>query len=275
VNPSRSSLLLLGESDSGKTHFGAQLLRRLSLSAGVLQMDGAATNLQPFESALGALAEGRAAQHTPGTVYVESLWPVKTGTGRQAMLVWPDYGGEQIKKIITDRRFTAIWRDRVIAADSWALMIRLRMTHLADDVFTKPLAGLPQKHAEQRSEIKPSDQARLLELLQMLRHLKTGSGATGIPNLTILLSCWDEMAAGATPEELFKSRLPMFSSFVTTCWPGYKLYGLSALGRPLRKDVVDEEYVAQGPEAFGYVVTRDGARSADLTLPISEIIESI
>ena len=35
------SILLVGESDVGKTHYGAQLLRRLNASSGLLRMKDA------------------------------------------------------------------------------------------------------------------------------------------------------------------------------------------------------------------------------------------
>lgn len=264
-----TSLLVLGESDSGKTHFGAQVLKRLSLSESHLKMDGAATNLGPFEATLNALSEGRPSEHTPASVYVESAWPVKTDQGSAATLVWPDYGGEQLKNIIADRRFPSAWRERVIAADGWLLMIRLRQVRLDDDIFSKPLSTLPAKIAEPRT-IKPSDQSRLIELLQMLMHLRVGAQAS-LPRLCILLSCWDEISA-SKPRYLVHERLPMLMGFVDAHWPEHKLFGLSALGRALPMGNADEEYIDKGPEAFGYVVSADGERSSDLTLPLSEMI---
>lgn len=45
---SDNSILLIGESDVGKTHYGAQLLKRLMKRDGQLRMNGAATNLEPL-----------------------------------------------------------------------------------------------------------------------------------------------------------------------------------------------------------------------------------
>ena len=91
---SPSSILLIGESGVGKTHYGAQLLRRLMVSDGKLKMLRAATNLAPFEAALESLNEGRAASHTPTEVYLESVWPVGDGADLKLELIWPDYGGD-------------------------------------------------------------------------------------------------------------------------------------------------------------------------------------
>ena len=70
------SILLIGESNVGKTHYGAQFLKRLMVQAGALRMSGAATNLEAFSTALGCLTEGMATDHTPATSYVESIWPI-------------------------------------------------------------------------------------------------------------------------------------------------------------------------------------------------------
>ncbi len=48
----KNSILIIGESGVGKTHFGAQLLMRLQQNLGQLSMDGAATNLEPFIEAM-------------------------------------------------------------------------------------------------------------------------------------------------------------------------------------------------------------------------------
>ena len=61
----KNSILIIGESGVGKTHFGAQLLMRLQQNLGQLCMDGAATNLEPFIEAMDRLNEGVTAEHTP------------------------------------------------------------------------------------------------------------------------------------------------------------------------------------------------------------------
>ena len=58
MNKKGNSILLIGESGVGKTHYGAQLLQRLMKGDGLLRMNGAATNLEPFEAALENLNEG-------------------------------------------------------------------------------------------------------------------------------------------------------------------------------------------------------------------------
>ena len=78
MGASANSILLIGESGVGKTHYGAQLLKRLMKGDCQLRMNGAASNLEPFEAAMESLNEGMAADHTPTPTYVDSVWPIAT-----------------------------------------------------------------------------------------------------------------------------------------------------------------------------------------------------
>lgn len=269
-----SSILLIGESGVGKTHYGAQLLRRLMKGDDLLRMDGAATNVEPFEAALDSLNEGRAAGHTATATYVDSVWPVADAQGRRADLVWPDYGGEQIKTIIESRRVPAAWQTRINTTGAWLLLIRLQQTRIGDDIFSKPLRELRRISMESQ-EVLPSDQARLVELLQMLLFAGGLSGQTNrMPRLGVLLTCWDEAAFDGTPEEALGARLPLVSAFVRSVWQSPLIMGLSALERPLSPTARDMDYVAQGPEHFGYMIASDGTRSNDLTAPIYAMLST-
>lgn len=268
------SILIIGESGVGKTHYGAQLLRRLMNVQGALSMNGAATNLEPFEAALESLNEGRAADHTARSVYVDSEWPVIDANGSQADLVWPEYGGEQIKSMIETRRLPDAWQVRINKADAWLLLIRLQQTRMGDDMFSKPLNDLRGATSE-NTEVRPSDQARLVELLQMLLFSHAATARAGhAPTLCVLLTCWDEAAFAGTPSEALRERLPLVSAFVRANWRNPLTMGLSALERPLSPTERDLAYAIRGPEHFGYVVEADGERTSDLTVPIHALLRA-
>lgn len=272
------SILLLGEYNVGKTHFGGQLLGRLSAKGGALRMARAPASLAPFDGVLATLHDGRAAAHTPSAQYVESRWTVVDGAGRELELVWPDYGGEQVRSIGADRSMPAEWRSRVLSTDAWVLMARIHHTHVSDDIFSRPLASIARE-VTPAGDFAMSDQARLVDFLQWLMFVR-GAGVLSPntrPRLLMLLSCWDELPVSERnerPLEVMRRRLPMVAAFVEANWAAGSLdvLGMSALERALSEDVQDEEFVNRGPESFGYVVLPDGSSSRDLTLAVAPLL---
>ncbi len=269
------SILLIGESDVGKSHYGGQLLKRLMKADGRIRMDGAASNLEPFQAVMDRLNAGVSADHTAMATYEESVWPIVDDKGRKAHLIWPDYGGEQVKHIIDTKRLPNAWRTRIIQSPAWLLLLRLQQVHTNDDIFSRPLPHLMKNQAENR-ETPLSDQARLIELLQMLVHVRSAHNEHkgGGPRLLVLLTCWDEMEIEPQkrPVEVLRRYLPMLCDFIDSNWKDFLIFGLSALGRRLDKDKCDMDYVTRGSEQFGYVVMEDGTCSPDLTLPIRKLI---
>ena len=267
------SILLIGESGVGKSHYGGQLLKRLMQEDGQIRMDGAATNLEPFEAVMASLDAGLSAAHTATAIYHESDWPIVDDEGRKAHLIWPDYGGEQIKNIIDERRLPHVWLKRVAESSAWLMLIRLQKIRADDDIFSRPLATLKGNSREPR-KARVSDQARLIELLQMLvyAHSTSDKRMGGLPGLVVLLTCWDELEGPGKPVDLLHERLPMLCDFVTSNWEASSVLGLSALERALDKEEPDEDYIAQGSEEFGYVILEDGTLSRDLTLPIRKLL---
>lgn len=269
------TILLVGESNVGKTHYGAQFLKRLMVKACALKMSGAPTKLEAFTTALSCLTEGKSTDHTPASTYVESVWPITDEAGRYAELVWPDYGGEQVRNLVTQRRIPAAWRERVLGATDWVLLIRLHSLRSEDDLFSRPLQSLAAVESqEEAAAYELSDQARTVELLQMLLYLAQFHLDRPLrkPRLTILLSCWDELETTELPADLLASRLPMLWSFVRSNWISPTVIGLSALERALSKTDADQEYATRGPEEFGYVVLPDGVKNTDITLPIQRVM---
>ncbi len=271
----KHTILLVGESNVGKTHYGAQFLKRLMVKACALKMHGAPTNLEAFTTALGCLTEGKSTDHTPANSYVESVWPIKDDSGRSAELVWPDYGGEQVRNLVTNRRIPATWRDRVLEATDWVVLIRLHSLRSEDDLFSRPLQSFAMAEIQDEpAAFEPSDQARTIELLQMLLYLAQFSLDSPLtkPRLTILLSCWDELQTTELPPNLLAARLPMLWSFVRSNWTSPSVIGLSALEKALSKTVPDADYATRGPEDFGYVILPNGERRTDITLPIQRLM---
>jgi hypothetical protein len=179
----------------------------------------------------------------------------------------------QVRALTADRKIPLQWLDRVVSTTDWVFLIRLHTMHSAEDVFSRPLADLGGAEVE-GAHHQPSDQARLIELLQMLLHIAGLGRETPLrsPTLTVLLSCWDEIGLQAKPPDVMRAQLPMLSSFIEAIWRSPAILGLSALEKSLSQTDVDKEYAIRGPERFGFVVLPDGSRSNDITLPIQQLL---
>ncbi len=278
-----ASILVLGGPSTGKTHYGAQLLGRLEEGSGRLAMRGVPGTIGPLEEVLRRLGQGQTASHTATTTYTEIILPVRSSDGLSLDLVWPDYGGEQLRDLLRKRHVGPAWRQRVEQSSGWLLFVRPDRIRSYDDILSRPRGDIhlspPDDGASARAW---SSQAEFVEILQLLL-FTSGVGTrlrVGRPALGIVLSCWDELGgedARARPADLLTMRMPLVGDFVASVWraESLRVYGLSSLGKALKSDTPDGEYIDRGPERFGYVVLPDGTRSPDLTLPIHALAGSM
>jgi hypothetical protein len=282
-----SRILIIGGFSSGKTLFGAQLLSRLQGRESSFHLREASPSLALLEEALVKLSEGMTPGHTSRDLYGTTILPVQDANGNEIDIVWPEFGGEQIDDFVPRRSVSPEWIERIQEADSWVLMLRLMKFRTEEDVATKPLnpqpmvatkSPLTQERLVPEAALDWAAQSKMVELMQMLLYYKEASlySTISVPRLTVLLSCWDELQRpdGAQPANALKEHLPLFSDFLETNWnPGdITIYGLSALSKPLKNDVADEEFRRLGPEKFGYVVLPSGSTTTDLTVPIAAVM---
>ncbi len=271
-----NSVLVVGEYNVGKTHYGAQLLQRLNAQTGSFRMRSAAEDLKPFEAAIQRINQGLAAEHTAATMFTDTVLPVEI-EGHAIDLVWPEYGGEQLNETLAARRVSATWRDRAQGSSGWLIMVRANNTDATDDILARPLHQLSEATAV-APPYRHTTQARMVELLQMLLFIRGADPANrvGLPNFTLVLTCWDELPGSLgneLPAKRLQSALPLLSHFVSSTWPASQrsVVGLSALEKELDRERPDESFQTQGPESFGYVVLEDGKRSTDLSLPLRQL----
>ncbi len=307
-NPSSSpSLLIIGGTKTGKTHYGGQLLRRLETKKLPLRIVGAPSDRTPFQEVLDQLAQGRSAPHTPNSFYRESIWEVqKADSDSSSELVWPDYGGEQIEDIIKNRQVSEQWIQRIRSASAWLFFVRLRRGMKPEDILDRPRklermkAGAevtvsaadssplktpekletPEKtQTRELPKLTLSDQAGLVELLQALLFIKQVGSINQLrhPPIIVVLSCWDEIPEPRPhkPADVLMAHVPLLAQFIEATWhPGrVEVMGLSALGKPLKDDVSDEEFMDNGPERQGWCISPDGKKTDDLTLPIVALMD--
>jgi len=269
-------IALFGESDNGKSHYGAQLLERIEAEKCGIKLRVAATDVSAFDEVRMRLGAGLLADHTPSGVYQDVILPVVDAAGRAMDLTWPDYAGEQVRQLIDGRAMKQEWLDRTQVADGWILIVRPKLAKGDDDVFTKPLGHLARAPEGEPKKVRRSIQSRLVELLQMLLHARGLHERGAVPPLVVLLSCWDELklADGTKPGDLLNEQLPLLASFVRSTWGARaSVLGLSALGVELDKNQVNDDFIDRGPENSGFVVEADGRSSPDLTIPILRLAD--
>jgi hypothetical protein len=267
------NLLLIGGSNVGKTHFVAQLYRRLVNPGGRYRMVTPPADLTLIQAVLERLASGRAGDHTPRGVNEEIQFVV---ADQQATieLTFPDYAGEQVQFLVTDRLVSRRWQELVAASGEWLLFIRLDTIPPLEDVTSRGLAYIDDMKARPQPDQHTSElsmPAFVVELLQMLLHLKSVAVLSPVaaPRLTVALSCWDRLglAAGTKPTDELRRRLPLVYAFLEAGWQpaNWRVCGLSALGQDLDANTPDEAYADAGPENAGFIVLPSGEKTPDLT----------
>lgn len=281
----KPELVLLGGPNSGKTHYAGQLYGRLRNRPGVLRLrsdQGTPPDLSALAEVLHALNEGHTAGHTPTGTSVEVLLPLVDESNRALDLHWPDYGGEQLRAVFDERGVKEEWRQRLVKADGWVLLIRLQ----AETTFPDALEGLLKSAGGDSSHDLPRKSgwdanAYWVELLQLLLHV-SGHGTVQRlhrPRLTVLLSCYDELGPSeATPKQRLAEKLPLLAAFIGSVWApeAVSVWGLSALGRALEEKGQDEAFIDEGPEHQGWVIpSSGGAPDADLAKPLAWLLEAL
>jgi len=274
---STPEIVLLGGSYSGKTHYAGQLYGRLLRNPGLLELRDTPADLSALEEVLHCLENGHAAGHTSVGTWTDVLLPLKDKRGHTLDLRWPDYGGEQLQTVFTERQVTENWRAQLRQAEGWLLLIRLRK----ETTYPDALAELAKRSENGNGTTARAGawdaNARWVELLQMLLHV-AGVGTVSRreqPRLAVLLSCYDEVTADdLLPEQVLAKHLPLVAAFIDSLWTpdARSIWGLSALGRLLEPSSDDENFINQGPEHQGWVVTPDGQKDSDLSRPLAWLL---
>lgn len=266
-------VLVLGGAAAGKTTFLVQLHGRVSAGGGTLRARSAPASLTAIEEGYKRLQQGLAVAHTPhGTNTSLSLAAVDRD-GRPIDVTVPDYAGEDLRRLVDERRVQDRWRSQAASGDQWLLLIRLARHPDLPDVLTRPIGEL----ARASIDTEDSDPQALpvdmwaVELLQALLHARRLDMVQPppLPRLTLVLSCWDELEAPPVtlPADIAGERLALLNSYCRATWGGlFDVAGLSAQGQPLDENQPADDYLDAGPQQMGWIVTSAGTYDSDLTL---------
>lgn len=279
MSSTEKSILVLGGPKSGKTHYGAQLTIRLRKQIGALKFYAPPENLEAFEEPMQQLNRGRLAVHTPVTVSKDVVMPMELADGRRSRVIWPDYGGEQVQRMFGSRITPAAWRDRARTASGWLLMVRPVLFRTSRDLLHRPLKDFVPRAPEDTTPLEWSPEAQVIELLQSLLYARRSSRETvlAVPRLVVGITCWDETVPASDPRkpmDELRQLTPMLANYLAGNWrpDAVDVVGLSSLGKTLRPDADDDEFIDQGPHRQGFVVLPDGTRSPDLTWPLIKLL---
>ena len=121
---SGKSILLIGLSNSGKSHYGGQLDLRLSSPESRIKKFTASQNNLLFKDVKTNLFKGLASEHTPSQTYKNMDFSL-TFENQKFELIWQDYAGEQIKEIFDKRKIDEKWEKDLKAGKSWLLFVRV------------------------------------------------------------------------------------------------------------------------------------------------------
>lgn len=273
------TILVLGGSKSGKTHYGAQLAIRLKKGTSGTKFYELPENLSLFEEPMNCLNRGRLANHTPVSVSKDVALPIEFSNGKRAKVIWPDYGGEQVKAMFRSRVTSRDWNERAKKAEGWLLMIRPELFRETRDLLHRPLKDFEPQGEASSPLPEWMQEAALVEMLQMLLFARRCGRESRIatPKLIIAITCWDEskgVEPKAKPRDELKRLTPMLANFVEGLWERSSLtvVGISSLGKTLSATDGDEDFVDSGPHRQGFVVLPEGEKSEDLTWPLSKLV---
>jgi hypothetical protein len=269
-------ILILGEPDSGKTHFGGQLIHRLRAQGNTFEMSSPPDEYEAFQPVLDALSGGKSIGHTHSSFRKSQRIKIKSTSGFETQMVFPDYAGEKVRDLVRTRRLDTEWMQQISASGHWLLVLSLKDQRGEEDITNHPKHSLEvmARSDKTATQLDLAGQSFYVELLQMLLFKKVVDNTHPIssPRLTVLLSLWDilDLEEGAIPSDVLGKRMPLLLDFLQCNWKQGHLHilGLSSLGKELQPNSADDDYQDMGCTEFGYLVLESGEKEKDLTRAI-------
>lgn len=264
--------LIIGKPATSKTTFLIQLYSLMRSGNGRIQLNGLPESIKPIEDDYNRLRKGEQTQTTPAEKNIDLILKIKVA-GEDCQLICPDYGGEQINGLISNRQIKEGWVKLVKDSDDWLLFIKLDDLTSMHDITTKPASeGLSDNKSDKGDEIKYglSEAPEMVELLQMLLYFKKIGYQIPINtiDLKIVITRWDQLIIGQElPKDLLRSKLPLLYQFLKSNWntKNLSVWGLSAQGFDISIPENKEKYLEEGNEKWAFIIRPDGERSNDLT----------
>jgi len=306
----KSSVLLIGGPDAGKSNFLFRLWIAIDQGRGVLSKDGLPSVLEYLRGGAERLLEGEFAERTSKEVHERLLVPVKCAggaIGAAGTLIVPDAAGEQLLGIYRSRQWSAAWEDLISPQCACLVFVRAgsdeTVTPLDWATCFEKYGAAPEPSqatgpsgasapAEQGfgeggddEAPEPPTQVVLTELLQFLRRAFTDVvGGSFRPRIGIVVSAWDAVPVDqqpAGPMQYIQDNFPMLYQFITANYDQFEfqVFAASIVAGDLKNDEEFKDVYMKGkPADFGYVLhTLSGVvtESPDITLPVAWALRAL
>jgi hypothetical protein len=248
VTDTRSNILFVGLSATGKTTYLALLYRAIvAEKAGTLRLGDYEDDREYVNEIAEALASCTVADRTVGDQQGKLALSLTTGD-KNVYLTVPDTSGESWEHTLSDRGWTKEVDGRVADAVGFILFVHsghidtqptiaemhAGMAALVGDDGNASFADLSHTAGTQRMGGAGEDvgrtratQVSIVDLLQLL------SSRHSLPiRVSLIVSAWDLVPEGETPEGWVSENLPLVQQFIetNTGWLELKTWGVSAQG---------------------------------------------
>jgi hypothetical protein len=271
--------LIVGMPASGKSTFIAAL--RHLLIAGEVATELELTALSDDESHVNALeADWLVCKEVQRTKPATEGWVEfrvrSRATGAEAVLSVPDLRGETFEEPLCTGRCNRQLYEALAEADALLLFTnadRPDDAGLISDLNDMMDGAAPAANGKSHRKVKlaPFDpmampeEAKIVEFLQMANRRPL---EPKLRRLGIVISAWDVVSGGVTPEDWFAEHRPMIDQFLsnnTDVWE-VRLYGVSAIGGKLPRD---RKKLDRMKPSKRIILVGEQTSAHDLTSPLS------
>jgi len=269
----RANVLFVGLAETGKTTYLALLYRAIVANkAGTLRLGSYSDDREYVNGIADVLASCTELDHTEVDQQERLALSLTTGA-QDVYLVIPDISGESWEHTLSDRGWTTDMDSRVVDAVGFVLFVH------SDQMDTQPTiaevkAGVaaligdePEAETSDTAGTEPTSgdgnigiedlvraratQVSVVDLLQLLSSRHT------LPiRASLIISAWDRVPDGQTPEGWVSENLPLVQQFIetNTSWLELKVWGVSAQGGDFENAASRQELLPQ--DAVDRSITR-------------------
>jgi hypothetical protein len=280
-----SSIILIGQPDSGKSNYLGRTWESIRTSTGMLSLVDA-DDIEYLEELLSHLLQGTFAPRSDKNVeqshHDVSLTVKRANADGEFSLVVPDVTGELWKDAVANSDLPQEWMTSLEEAQGALLFIRVGSEENHQPLDWVTARRLLSHLGATGEEVHVPTQVVYSELLRFLQ-IKLGLRSNGSRRkVAIAVTAWDRLDPEyreRPPIEYLRKEFPLLAGRIENINDlEIRLFGVSVVGGDLENDKEFKKgYDAGEIKDFGYTVTigDDGkiAKQGDLTLPLSWLME--